>query len=394
MTITSTYASFVLDTGPNLMTGPGARHAAVSRLNYETQGFLARGKPMSRVVKGGQYLTDQLLLSLTPRAENIGILDSTTPAITETGVMASAYWRIMRTHIAWDERIRALNAGGSVGTDGGFQTYKTMKDNDYQEMNIDLANKIDDNLWAQPISADMEGASGKNPYSIPALVNEFTNGLPNTTATGTTAWTILKGMTAATTTGFSNYAPQRFSYNNVNVASPSNLIAAFDLAYEKLNFKAPPTNKQYFDDNSGLLPAQMFIACSPEGTVKLKQLCRNSQDRWDTPSDAYGGRPTYAGVPVVSVALLTTASIYPTGTSGAYGSETSTSNTNAGPRYFLINSNDLDLVVKEDWFMRPSDPQSQYGNPNRIAIFFETMSNLWARKRRTHGIVYPTANIP
>lgn len=394
MTITSTYASFVLDTGPNWATRATARHNGVARLNYATQGFLTRGKKMARTFRGGQYITDQVMLSLTPRAENIGILQSTTPVITETGVNGLAYWRIQRTHIAWDERIRKLNAGGSAGSEGGFQTFKRMRDMDMQEMYTDLHNFIDDNLWRLPNFTEMTTAAGTQPYSIPSLINEHADGLTTALCDGSaTLWTSKLGI-AGTTTGFSNFAAQRFTYNNMNVASNTNLIAAFDTALFALNFTPPPTNKQYFDDESGMLPSQVFIACSPAGAAKLKQLCRNSQDRWSNPLDAYGGRETYNGVPVVPVSALTTAAIFPTGSSGAAGLDSVTTNSNAGARYYLINSNDIDIFYHDEMFMTPSEVQSEYGNPSRKAIFYETFSNMWARALRTSGIIYPTANIP
>lgn len=393
MTITSTYASFVLDTGPLWMGSQTERHNAVARLNYDTEGFLTRGKSADRVVGGGQYFAFQLLLSLTPRAQNMGILTSTTPAITETGVNASAYWRILGTHIAWDDRVRALNAGGSVGTEGGFQTFKRMAQMDMQEMWTDYQNKVDDNLWAPAVFAEMEGATGTQPYSLPAILNEFTDGLVPSTAGGTASWTAMYGVPSSTS-GFSNFAPQRFGYSNVNVSAPLNLISRFDLAFFKLAFKAPPTNQQYFDDTSGLLPAQMFIACSPEGAAKLKAHCRDAQSDWSNKHDGYGGRETYAGVPVVPVGKLTSAAIFPTGASGAYSTELVTTNSNAGPRYHLINANDIDVVKHNEYDMKVTGTQDQYGNPSRKAIFYETMHNMIARKRRTSGIIYPTANIP
>jgi hypothetical protein len=394
MTFGSVFTGWVQDTGSNYQKGPGERLNHWARLNYDTLGFLTRGKKQSRVVKGGSDIREQIMLTGTARAENISATATTSPAITETGAILRQDWRILRTHCAYDERALDLNMGGNVGSDGGFQQFRDTRDSMYQEMYTDLANKMDENLWAQPHFDEMEGTSGIKPLSIPAIVNEHVGGL--TTAAcdaGGDLWTTLFNL-LGTTTGFTtNFAPQRFSYTNVTVNSPTNLIAAFDLAYESLNFKAPPQNKEYFNPDSGMLPAQTWIAASKEGVVKLKQLCRASQDRWDNPLDAYGGRPTYAGVPVVSVALLTTATIFPTGSAGAAGTESTTTNSNGGPRFHLINSNYLDVLYHSKWFMHQYEIQRQQNNPARVAIFYDTLHNVWANSRKHHGIIYPTANI-
>ena len=392
--IANVFTGFVQDTGSDWQRGPGERQNHWARLNYDTLGFLTRGKKQSRIVQGGSDLREQVMLTGTPRAENISITDTTTPAITETGVILRQDWRILRTSFGYDERILALNKLGNVGADGGFQKFRDVRDSYLQEMYTDLENKLDDNLWAQPHFAQMEGTSGLKPLSIPAIINEHASGL--TTAAcdaGGTLWTTMHNL-AGTTTGFSNYTPYRTTYDNVNVGSPTNLIHAFDLAYEKLRFKAPPTNQQYFNADSGMLPSQMWIAASIEGVVALKALCRNSQDRWDNPNDAYGGRPTYAGVPVVGVHLLTSATIFPTGTAGAAATESTTTNSNAGPRFFLINSNYLDVVFLQDWFMKDYGMQRQQNNPARVSFIYDTMHSVWCANRKVHGCIYPTANIP
>lgn len=392
--IASIFTGFVQDTGSNWQRGPGERLNHWARLNYETLGLLTRGKKMSRIVKGGSDLREQVLLSGTPRAENIGVVDTTSPAITETGVVLRQDWRILRTHMAYDERVVALNMGANAGSSGGFQQYRDTKDSYFQEMYTDLANKLIDNLWAQPHFAEMEGTSGKKPISIPAIINEHASGLPTAAVdAGGTLWTTMFNL-VGTTTGFSNYAPYRGTYDNVNVNSPTNLIHAFDLAYEKLRFKAPPQNKEYFNQDSGMLPAQMGIIASPEGKVCLKALCRASQDRWDNPNDAYGGNPTFAGVPVITENILTSATIYPTGSAGAFATESTTTNSNAGPRFYLLNSNYLDVVFHSEWFMHQYEIQRQQNNPARVAIFYDTLHNVWCANRRVHGILYPTANIP
>lgn len=392
--IASIFTGFVQDTGSNWQKGPGDRLNHWARLNYDTLGLLSRGKKMSRMVKGGSDLREQVLLSGTPRTENIGVTDTTTPAITETGVVLRQDWRILRTHVAYDERVVALNMGPDAGSSGGFQKYRDIRDSMWQEMYTDLANKLIDNLWAQPHFAEMEGTTGKKPISIPAIINEHASGLPTAAVdAGATLWTTMFNL-AGTTTGFSNYAPYRTTYDNVNVNSPTNLIHAFDIAFQKLRFKAPPQNKEYFNPDSGMLPAQKSVVASPEGLVCLQGLCRASQDRWANPVDAYGGLPTYAGLPVITENILTSATIYPTGSAGAAATESTTTNSNAGPRFYLIDSNYLDIVFLEGWWMHQYEIQRQQNNPARVAIIYDTLSNLWCNSRKHHGIIYPTANIP
>lgn len=389
----SIYGNFSTATGHHYVHGPQARTNAVARLNYDALGFILRGKKMSRVLRGGDTLKGEVYLKQKGAGEWIGLETETTPEIHTTGTFYSVPWSMHRVVDAWDERAMRQNMNGNAGADGGFQQFSDMVYARKQNLEMQKINLIDDALWAVPDKSKMEtsGSARKEPLSIPALVNEFSNGLYPAEAPGG-VWTTIQQI-ATTEEGFSNFVPYRGTYDNRTVNSPTNMIAALDLAYEKLNFKPPPANGQYFEKESGMLPAQKWMAASPEGVVALKQLCRASQDRWGNESDAYGRRPTYAGVPIVTVPQLTSKALYPTGTAGALSTELVTTNSVGGWRYYIIDSESIDWVWSSDWYDHMDGPISQQNNPSRKAIFYETQCGSFCNNRRLNGMIYPSANI-
>jgi|GEM_PF-6669363 len=389
----SIYGNFSLATGPNWTHGPQGRINAVSRLNYDSLGFILRGKKMSRVLRGGDGLKGEVFLKQKGQGEWIGLADETTPEIHTTGTQYSVPWSMSRVVDAWDERVMRQNASQNVGSDGGFQAYQDMTYARKQNLEMQKINLIDDALWAVPDKSKMEtnASDRKQPLSLPAMINEFSNSLYPSAAPGG-SWTTIQQI-ATTEEGFSNFIPYQGTYDNRTVNSPTNLLAALDLAYEKLNFKPPPTNAMYFEKESGMLPAQKWMAASPEGVVALKQLCRASQDRWGNESDAYGRRPTYAGVPIVTIPQLTSKALYPTGTAGALSTELVTTNGVAGWRYYIIDSESIDWCWSSDWYDHAMGPIPNPNNPARQAIFYETQCGSWINNRRLNGIIYPNANV-
>lgn len=403
MTQFSTYAEFVLDTAKNMFTGPQKRINDAVLLNYKTSGYALRGKRLSRIIQGGQYINDQIELFYNARAQDVALETTTTPQIFNTGVEHSVPWRSMRTYVAWEARSRSLNRGGNPGTEGGFQTLKDMVFADLQDMETDSATKVETDYWQVPNTTTMESASGVAPYSIPCGLNEFANALPSAAHPGG-AWTTFQGI-GPTTTGWSNYIPLQTSYDNVTVNSPSNLLNALDVTFATNDITPPPTKQMYFEaaKSGSSIGGSCVIFCSPKGMVKLSQIARASQDRWVQSNDAYNGSPTYGGVPVVPIALIGTQALYPTGSAAAIatatlGTESSTANTTvlcSGPRYYVMNMDYYHTIWHNEWYMKASPEMSQFDNWTNRVIWFDTLRNNFMTSRRRQAIVYPSGgNIP
>lgn len=390
------FDKYLLATGEHWFSGPGKRINDAARRNYATLRWIHLGQSEKATVKkaGGTSFKDQTMLTITPRMLWKDISTYTTPGITETGVNHSFHWRLAETHIAWDDWIDEHNAHANVTSGGGAQQFKDYAEQKFQEMETDSMNFQEDSYWAQPDYAGMEtgGTAGLPAYSLLCKNNEFSQGIIPA-STGSTLWAQFQGIASTEPGASTNYIPRRDGYANLTVNDPNNLINAFDTQYEFLRIEPPPTKQEYFEMESGMDSPACATFTQVAGLTRLKQLCRASNDKWQDPTDAYFGRPTFAGIPLVCPTALEAGLLYPTGTSGAWGAYSTTTNSNAGPRYHTFNFKYMKTVYDADWYMRPKPLGTEWGRATRNAIMYYMGWNNFNISPRRHGTIYPTANI-
>ena len=385
----SAFGTFI-NSNPPLIVRPGHVFNAAQRQNYAELGYFWRGQKQHRVMQGGATLQGRIYLFTNPRAEVYDFADTVNPVIVEPGINFSLGWQKLRTWIAWQQEIIDQQMS-EMTRDALFEKWWDVKDQYYQDMYTDWYGKVQDLLWAVPNRTLMEGTTATTqPYSIPCFINEFASGLSQPGAANGGTWTQVHGIAPATTQGGANWAPQLFTYDNLTVNSPTNLLNAIDNAIIKGDFRPPPQDAKWFE--SELATPGMWFACSATGKVKLEQLYRASNDRWDNPQDP-AGNPTYRGIPFVYCAKLDTAAIFPTAAAGALSTELNTAFSNGGPRFWGIDSNHLNVFTHRKWFMLSSGEMSPFNQPTKVAIFFHTMLNMMCSNRRSLLMIFPTANI-
>lgn len=391
--VASDFTRAALVVGQHWFTGPKERVNDAAPREYPTLTWLHRGQDPKAMVKrvGSFQIIDKILLSHSPRTTWTDITTPVTANMQENGTTHTFYWRLQRTSYAWDIYVDEHTSNVRVTADGGAQQFEDYIMERLQEVDLDMNNFQENGYWAEPSYAEMEtgGQAGLPAYSILCSVNEFTNGLPTSIFVGG-AWSQRQGI-ASSATGFSNYVPYQRSYKNLTVNDKDNLISALDYQFEYLKFVPPPTKAEYYEPESGAKPP-CVIFTDVVGKVQLKQLSRASQDRWQDPTDAYFGEPTYGGVPIVCPPALETVTAFPTGAAGVKGTMQTTTNNKGGSRYFLINAQYFKSVYDGDWYMRQipgSDPQY----PTREAIHVYMGYNNFNRSPRRHGCIYPANNI-
>ena len=89
----------------------------------------------------------------------------------------------------------------------------------------------------------MESEDGTEPYSIPAFVNEDTNGLFNPQASA--AWTTVEGIDP-TATGQTLFKPAQRTYSSEAINDSANIIGQFDQMWKDVRFEMPPSYQEYF----------------------------------------------------------------------------------------------------------------------------------------------------
>jgi hypothetical protein len=388
------FAGLILSTGEHWFTGPEKRINDATMREYVTLAWAHRGQDPNVIVQkaGGTDIIDQTMLSITPQAIWTDNNSIDVGAITETGINHKVDWRLAKRPLVVDDYAESHNRSAMAGSGGGAQKFKNYAKQKFQELETDMDNLQENAYWAPPNYVQMEtgGTSGLLPMSILASINEHSNGLPSSIHAGG-VWSQIQTI-ASTATGFSNYVPYQKSYSNLTVNDPDNVINALDFAAENLKISPPPTKQEYFEAGSDAEPPFVWFT-DIKGKVRLKQIARASNDRWEDPTDANFGAPTFAGSPIVCPVPLETVIAFPTGAANVLGTMQATAGNKGGSRYFGVNFKYYKTIYDADWYMRMIDVGREQGRATRHTMWYYLGMQNFNLSRRRHACIYPANNI-
>lgn len=394
---TSGFTEAVRLTGNTVFTGPRDVVNDSQKNNYNTMGYLARGQKMSDVIKGGINVVDDIFLAAVRKMRTYRPGQKQSYSNPQTGVQISVPWRQFITDITWDDTERELNEGAAREGNRSIQL-KNLWFKKQMEAYSDACDFWEEQYWLPADKTRMEDANGDLMYSIPALVNEYANGLPISTHPGG-AWTTKCGINP-TLPGYGNWAPQRFGYANLNTSyvgtgtamGSTSLLAQIKLAFQKLDFRPPPNWQEYFESPSAK-PAG-FIACNAAARTLVWSMYQAAQNRWVNDMDP-NGNPMFDGVPYVYIAALDNAAIYATGSADALSTDGDTSGSNyfAGPRFWMLQPDYLRQYWHEKFTMKSLGVMDDRAQPTSHTMPILSWTNLMPRSLRRQGILYPTTDI-
>ncbi len=374
-------------TGPAYLTSPEMVVNEAVKNNYLLRRFL-RGKNPDEIIQGGSTIKDTILGDEQSTFQFYDPNETFTWENPQVLTNWEISWRFAVDHMSWTDQEIELNIGGGLSRATRHHMYKRMKYTKEQRVWTSLLNGLENQLFAVPRVANMETNTGKQPYSIPAFINEETNGLFHSDEpTGETSWTTIEGINPATD---SYWRPQQVTYSSAAAGLVDNIIAAFDTMFLDVRFIPPPTHQEYFENAS--LNAQ-FIACSKRGQVEYTRLLRADQDTYVTVSrqDPAYQRPQYSGIDLEYVPLLDTAPLYePDAASAAYVSEITTANVDSGPRYYWVNGNYLKPVFHTTRYMYKHKTMRHPNQPFTTICPIDCWYNFIVRSRQRQGIVSPS----
>lgn len=403
----STFSAFMNATGPSFLTGPEDVVNEAVKQTYILGRFL-RGADMAATLQGGSDIRDSIMFDEQSTSQWYSPNATFTPTNPQVLTNWKAYWRFKVDHMSWTDQEIELQVPEGMTQAARHQVYKKIKFSKEQRLWTSLLNSMENDLWRVPETADMEAETGQVAYSIPAFLNEFTNGLfySGATPTGKTAWTTIQNINPATETRWQTQGsalPAAPSGTNVtyNSSSPTasgasrNIIQTFDQTWMLTGFQAPPTKQEYFE--SPTLNKQV-IACSFRGQGIYMDLLRQSQDTYVTSGrqDPAFTNPSYAGIDVLRVAALNTALLYPDDTAtnplrteitAAAGAE------DIGPRYYWINGNYIRPVFHSRRYMVKGPVKDHRDQPFTKVQYVDVWMNVVARSRQRHALVSPFGDI-
>ena len=388
----STFTDFVNATGPTFLTSADDVINEAAKQSYILARFL-KGADGSKTIQGGSTIKDQVMFDESNTAEYYEPNSTFTWQNPQTLTEWEIRWRFLVDHMSWTDQEVELQGLSNYSREARHQVYKRLKRHKEQRVWTSLINKMEDQLWRVPVAADMEASTGKQPYSIPAFVNEQADGLFHKTATGGgTAWTVVEGINPVTET---KWVPATETYSSAAVTTGArNIIAAFDDMHQAVRFISPSTKEQYFEDTKLFT---QFIACSKRGISIYQTLLRDYQDTFVTQSrqDPAYMTPQYAGIDLMYATGLDAAKLYQHETASlALQDEIEAAGTGEanGPRYYWLNGSYLCPVFHVQRYMYKHMSMRHPNQPFTTIVPIDCWMNLACRSRQRLGLVSPTGD--
>jgi hypothetical protein len=432
-----TFNDFMNATGPTYLT---SADAVINEAVKNTYAFsrLLKEKTSEATVQGGNEIRDVIMFDDASTYDHYLPNDTFNWQNAQTLDTIKCPWRFSIDHMAWTDHEVELNAGEGASRDYVKAQYKRLKRSKEQRMWTSLLNGFENDLWRTPFgnSGEMEAASGKLPYSLPAFISEvpdFNNAL-GVRGGMPLGWSTVLGLannsTNSITSGEDRWTNQISYYNSKSTAGANDpmvsysgiensrvngqsfaaeiggLISAFDDMFLKCDFQPPSTRQEYFEKPT--LNRQMIL-CSRIGLNKYKQALRASNDTLVSYQDAAYNAPAYSGIELMYCSNLDTAAIYPALSSGstkrtAYNDDIVAASTtagasenqsgtggviDAGPRYWWVNGNYLTPIYHARRYFEKHEVLRHPNQPFTYVQVVDCWWNLFCNSRQRHGIVAP-----
>jgi hypothetical protein len=414
------FNDFMQTTGPAYLKSADAVINEAVKNNYVLSRLL-KEKASETLIQAGSSIKDTIVFDDASTYQKYQPNDTFTwsnPQVTDT---LSASWRFSMDYMTWTDQEIELNEGDAK------VMYKRVKRIKEMRMWTSMLNGMENDLWATSAnnSSNMESAGGKEPYSLPAFITEKLNSVTTlgdrggapigfTTVLGIdptvdARWSNQVSFYAANGTGSSqNDLPASVTMSNHNAGTRTfgGLFTAFDDMYLKVQFKAPLTQKQYFDDTNF---QRQMILCSRLGINNYKRALRASNQLLVSAEDSAYMTPTFSGIPLEYCSNLDDAAIFPSASSGSSinntlsgrngatlsttftNTETAASTIDKGARYWFVNGQYLTPIFHSTRYMKKHDVMRHPNQPFTWVQPVDCWWNLFCNSRQRHGIVAPVA---
>jgi hypothetical protein len=411
------FNDFMQSTGPAYLKSADAVINEAVKNNYVLSRML-KEKASETLVQGGTSIKDVIVFDDASTYQKYQPNDTFTwnnPQVTDT---LTAPWRFSMDYMSWTDQEVELNDGDAK------VMYKRLKRVKEMRMWTSMLNGIENDLWQSPYAnySNME-TGGKEPYSLPSFITEHVNSSVTLGERGgrPTGWTNILGIDPTSDIRWSNQisfynrnattandvatikAAGDYTGHNANASiarTVHSLFGAFDEMYLKVQFKAPLTQRQYFDETNF---QRQMILCSRDGINQYKRALRATNDMLVSAQDSAYNTPTFSGIPVEYCSNLDDAAIFPAAASSVTnslagrngqtvtkgGTETGTDTIDKGARYFFINGQYLTPIFHSTRYMKKHDVMRHPNQPFTWVQPVDCWWNLFCNSRQRHGIVAP-----
>lgn len=356
---------------------------AASLQGYPTLQRMWRGTKQNKILRGGQYIAERILTSVVSRSEEYLPGQPANFAQSNPGTDLQYGWRFQRHPMSWQEENMILQGADNMTGEARMIVYQDQMDQILAEFWTGVSNFYEPLFWRVPV-AGMEGLNTKEFASIPFFINGYANNLWNDNVT--TLTTI--GGQSPSTIG-ANWQPQKVTYDNFTKADPANFIRGMRKMKRKIEFKKSPIQSDKFTE-TGMLKSDVVCYASEWGISQIEQLYLNSQDRWLDPTDPFGA-VTFDGMPFEYCPQKDTAAIVANAGGAAAGTEQSATVT--GPRFEIVNTTHLRMVMHRDRVFHTKGPKSDVRTETSMVQNFYVFSQLICNNLRSCGLLSPRISI-
>lgn len=385
----SQFNSFAEATGSLYITGPRYIVNEAQEHTYSF-GYITKGDTgKKKMVQGGANIRESIIF------ESNGTAQFVKPGKVRNWVnpqklkKLQAEWRFAEAHMAWTRQEIMLNERIRYGDEGAmFHQFVDLLFEKEMIMWTDKWKLLELQLWAQPDKDAMEATDGEEPYSIPAFVNEDTNGLFN--PQDGNVWTVVETIDP-TASGFTKFKPAQRTYSSAAINNAGNIISTFDMTWRDVRFEMPPSFQEYFSK-----PAynKQAIWASAVGRSAYEQLIReHSTEGFHNiagSQDPSIPDPQYRGIPIRWVSALDTATLYNSGSSTVV-SEGSADK--IGPRYYWINAEFLYPVFHDEMYFEKDEITRHHNDTDTYVMPVNTWYNVICTSRQRQAIVSPSTDL-
>lgn len=368
MPLLPSYADFLKATKVHKITGRDDILNDATLNTYLLKEML-RGMGEEEIIQTGQSVKDTIQLSEAGTFEFYSPNPEFNPTDDDVLTDISVGWRFSKVHYGFSDETIRLNQGTTE------DVFVNLKHKYEQSAKTDMMNGTERAFMAVPVTATMETGTGDSPpfYSIPAFVNENTNGL-------WPGWTTIEGVAPATE---ERWRCQQVGYDSTSITNEDNgILAAFDDIFLRVQFESPDNSEEYWENDR--LRA-MKILTNRDGIKKYKRVLRGGNENFISPQDPAYNSPVYAGIPLKYIATLDTALL-----EISAGAATGAAWPLGKPRYQFVNFKYLFPIYHAEGYMEMVGPvPGGITMPFSHAVYYRNWMQLFCRSRQRQGIVYP-----
>lgn len=389
----SEFNDFVEGTGPTYVTGPKSLVNEAVKNTYYFGRLMQGDVAATKMIQGGSDIRESIVFRDNGTHEYYAPGANHSWKNPQRLEKIRAYWRFSMAHMSWTEQEILLNERVAYGTDTArFHQYVDIRNEKELLMWTAKWNGMETQLWKEPDKAKMEGegAGFTEPYSIPAFINEDTDGLFARQSSGT--WTVVEGIDPTASDVDGKFTPQQLTYDSETLNDAGNPLSMFDEMFQDVHFEQPSMHKQYWEDPR--LNKQMILTTKVGRKAIMVLLRAGNTGGYVTGSqDAAYPDPLYNGIPVARVSELEVATLYDDGSSGNTTEDTSAGSAIAGPRFYWVNGNYLYPVFHRDRYFAKHEVTKHHNVPDTWVCPIATWYNVICTSRQRQGILSPSTDL-